>query len=144
MKEYLAKNPTRAIPDSTRKGIKFRKQSIVSIDPKRFRIRMYFESTCPHCKRMMTTLKNLQGEGYFVEAFQIDSKSFEKAQFPIATRRANPEDVKKYGISSVPFTLVADLKQETVSKPITGYQSVSEIKNIIDLMKKGQNGGGRI
>ncbi len=140
MAEYLSKHPNKKIPQSTVKGLAFKKQSISKVDSKRFRIRMYFESTCPHCKRMMTSLKKLQTQGYFIEAFQIDNTKVSKNLFPIATVKANPLDVKKYGIKSVPFTLIADLKGKTVSKPITGYQSAAQLKSIMNLMTN-KNGG---
>ena len=145
MSEYLAKRPGTQIPKATKRGLEFKKSSISKVDPKRFRIRMYFESTCPHCKRMMMTLKSLQEEGYFVEAYQIDSEKISKNLFPIATAKAGPSDVKKYNITSVPFTLVADLKSKRVSKPVKGYQSVNQMKNILSLMKtKSKVDGGRI
>ncbi len=144
MSEYISKHPTVSVPKVTQAGQNYKRQSISAADAKRFRIRMYFESTCPHCKRMMQTLKSLQMQGYFVEAYQIDDRSYDKALFPIATGKANPEDIKKYGIESVPFTLIADLKEKTVSQPITGFQSVDEIKNIMSLLKQGSKKGGHI
>ncbi len=109
------------------------------LDPARFRIRMYFESTCPHCKRMMGTLRALQDEGIFIEALQIDGAQLSESAFPVATARADPEDVKKQGISSVPFTLIADLKTKTVLKPITGFKTASEMKDILRQLARTNN-----
>ncbi len=145
MAEYLAKKPGAKIPEATKRGLEIKRKSIARVDSKRFRVRMYFESTCPHCKRMMTTLKNLQEQGYFVEAYQIDNERISGNLFPIATVKANPGDVKKYNITSVPFTLIADLKSKRVSQPVTGYQSVNQIKNIMSLIEtKSKVDGGRI
>ena len=66
MAEYLAKKPGVKIPEATKRGLEIKRKSIAKVDAKRFRVRMYFESTCPHCKKMMTTLKSLQEQGYFV------------------------------------------------------------------------------
>ena len=110
-----------------------------SFDPSRFRIRTYFESTCPHCKHMLQTLRSLQDQGVYVEALQIDRAQTNAAMFPIATLRADPEDVKKQSIESVPFTLVADTKSKTVLKPITGFKSLGEMNEILRQMARAKN-----
>ncbi len=102
----------------------------------RFKIRMYFESTCPHCKRMMATLNQLQNEGYYVEALQLNKGPLLRASYPLRLSSAKAGDATKHKITSVPFTLIADLKNKVISKPITGFQSPEQIKNILLLMEK--------
>lgn len=114
-------------------------QTKASFDPARFRIRTYFDSKCPHCMRMLGTLKQLQEMGVLVEALQIDRARSEKGRFPLATTFADPADVKKQGIQSVPFTLVADLKNKTVLNPISGFKSVDEMKGVLSMFSKASN-----
>ncbi len=110
-----------------------------AIDPSRYRVRTYFDSNCPHCKRMLGTLKSLQELGVFVEALQIDRDTSKNAQFPIATVFADQSDVQRQKIGSVPFTLVADLKNKTVSSPITGFKSVEDMKQAFFKLTQAQN-----
>lgn len=108
----------------------------VNQDPKRFRIRMYFDSTCPQCQRMMTTLSDLAARGFDVEAKQIDERPLasQGAAFPVT--RADPEDVKRHGISSVPFLLVGDLQREVVYK-MAGFKTAGDIFSEIAAETKG-------
>jgi hypothetical protein len=110
-----------------------------SFDPSRFRVRTYFDSKCPHCMRMLVTLKQLQDMGVLVEALQIDRDRSENARFPLATAFADPADVKKQGIQSVPLTLVADLKNKTVLNPISGFKSFDEMKGVLSTLSKVSN-----
>lgn len=114
-------------------------RSPTSFDPARFRIRTYFDSKCPHCMRMLTTLKEMQDMGVLVEALQIDRDRSEQARFPLATSFADPADVKKQGIQSVPFTLVADLKNKTVLNPISGFKTTNEMKGVLSQFSKVSN-----
>ena len=110
-----------------------------TFDPGRFRVRTYFDSKCPHCMRMLGTLKELQEMGVLVEALQIDRDRSEQARFPIATAFADPGDVNKQGIQSVPFTLVADLKSKTVLNPISGFKTLNEMKGVLSMYSKVSN-----
>ena len=114
-------------------------RSKTSFDPARFRIRTYFDSKCPHCMRMLTTLKELQEMGVLVEALQIDRARSEQGRFPLATTFADPTDVKKQGIQSVPLTLIADLKNKTVLNPISGFKTVDEMKGVLSMFSKVSN-----
>lgn len=139
--EFAVKNNKVAVPASIKSHVDSRTAESTPFDPTRFRIRMYFESTCPHCKQMMSTLRSLQDQGVYVEALQIDKAPVHEAQFPIATSVADPTEVKKNAIQSVPFTLIADLKAKTVLAPITGYKSIAEMKAILNAMVKQKNNG---
>ncbi len=136
MSEYLLKNcKSKKIPLATQRGMKTRNSVLNVGDRSRFRLRMYFESTCPHCKRMMETLNTLQNNGHFVEALQLDKAPLFQAAFPLRISRANTLDTKKHNITSVPFLLIADLKNKVISEPIKGFQSPKQIENILLLMK---------
>lgn len=104
-------------------------------DPSRFRVRMYFDSKCIHCKKMFNTLLELQNRGVYVEALQIDDGLFKKSQFPLPIQRATKAEIKKHNIKSVPFTLIADLKKKVLYPAIHGFQSVGKITT---LLKKGE------
>ncbi len=137
--EFATQGAQPAVPQAIQEKVVAQAQDRPSFDPSRFRIRTYFESTCPHCRRMMQTLRELQDRGVYVEALQIDRAPLTEARFPIATMLADPDDVKKNRIQSVPFTLVADLKAKTVLNPISGFKSVSEMTQLLSLMAKSKH-----
>ena len=70
MQEFLAKNegPGLAAQIGSRVAATEKRveRKLVAVDPARFRVRMYFDSNCPHCKRMFGVLKRLQNEGFQV------------------------------------------------------------------------------
>lgn len=137
MKEYLSKN-AHSISEYPKTVALFnskKRDFIPKFDPARFRVRMYFSSTCPHCKRMFKTLEELQAQGIFVEAHQTDDKLF-RPQYSLPTVKASKEDIKKHQISSVPFTLIADLKKKVLYPPVRGFQDTNQI---IKLLKEAQN-----
>lgn len=132
MREYLAKN-SKDIKNypKTLEILKSKEVNIVPVvDPSRYRIRMYFSSTCPHCKRMFKTLDSLQKKGIYVEALQIDDALF-KPQYSLPTQKASKEEIKKHNIKSVPFTLIADLKKKALYPPIRGFQDSNQILKLI-------------
>lgn len=98
----------------------------VPADPGRFRIRMYFDSECPHCRRMMGTLVGLRKRGFDVEALQVDERPLRTNGLPFTVARASPDDIKRQKISSVPFLLIGDLKAKVVYK-MTGFKTESQI-----------------
>lgn len=137
--EFSSKGVQAPVPRPVEARIVAQADAKPDFDPSRFRIRTYFESTCPHCRRMLQTLRELQDRGVFVEALQIDRGQVSEAKFPIATSLADPADVKKNGIQSVPFTLVADLKEKTVLNPISGFKTVSEMTEVLRLMAQSKH-----
>lgn len=134
MAEYLAKNGEVKIPSGsasvTKDRPKLRAQNIV-LDPSRFRMRMYFESTCPHCSRMFQVLKRLQDGGFHVEALQVDSGPIPKSEKIIPISSADPTDLKKHGIKGVPFLLIADTKRKALLPAIEGYHDFEEILRLL-------------
>lgn len=130
MQEFLAKNPTASAEVKQNTVAKIQALPIAPRDVQRYRIRMYFESHCPHCKRMFETLIALQNKGYFVEAKQIDVQSPLLQNVAIPTEMASPKDIQSKAIQSVPLLLIGDLKKQVVYR-LTGFQSVSNVLNAL-------------
>lgn len=99
--------------------------AVIARDWDRFRFRMYFDSSCPHCKRMFATLGELKKRGFYVEAIQVDSGPSPRVDVPIF--RASPNELEKYKNERVPFTLVADIKRNQLVGPVRGYHSISSV-----------------
>ncbi|MGE3756856.1 MAG: conjugal transfer protein TraF, partial [Pseudobdellovibrionaceae bacterium] len=131
MHEYMAKNNTVNVQTQVAVAKAPEKDSDVKIDPSRFRLRMYFESTCPHCKRMFHVLEKLQDKGFQIEALQVDSGPVPEVEKIVPIVRADPEDLKKHGIKGVPFLLVADTKKKSLLPPIEGYHDLEEILRLL-------------
>lgn len=134
MAEYMAKNGELKIPaniaTATPAPPKVKEQN-VALDPSRFRLRMYFESTCPHCRRMFQVLKKLQDGGFHVEALQVDSGPVPDAEKVVPISRADPNDLKKHGIKGVPFLLIADTNRKALLPAIEGYHDFEEILRLL-------------
>ena len=137
MQEYLAKNssmpnlvPLAVKPDQSIIAEK-PKSSDSKIEPERFRLRMYFESTCPHCKRMFEVLKRLQGEGFHIEALQVDNGPVPEVEKIVSIGKADPAELKKHGIKGVPYLLIADTKRKALLPAIEGYHDYGEIIQLL-------------
>lgn len=131
MREYL-QSRSKLTPEVNR----ILKEKTVStqtqFDPSRYKIRMYFDSKCPHCKRMFSTLDGLKDKGIYVEALQTDDAQIKKLSYPIPIRKASREEIKKHNIKSVPFTLIADLKKKVLYPPVQGFQDVSTMVTLLN------------
>lgn len=103
----------------------------VTLDAGRFKVRMYFESTCPHCKRMFGVLSRLKDEGIEVHALQIDRGPLESEMKTVSVGRATPEEIKKHGINGVPFIVIADTKRKALLPPIQGYHDFDEVVGLL-------------
>ncbi len=134
MAEYMAKNGELKTPPNVATAapaaLKAKEQN-VSLDPSRYRLRMYFESTCPHCRRMFQVLKKLQDGGFQVEALQVDSGPVQDAEKIVPISRADPNDLKKHGIKGVPFLLIADTKRKALLPAIEGYHDFEDILRLL-------------
>jgi hypothetical protein len=95
-------------------------------DAKRFRLRLYFDSHCPHCERMMGTMSELAAHGYYVELRQVDRDRSTRAKIPFPVTDATPEELKTYGVQAVPVLLVGDLQRKSYSK-MEGFQPYSVV-----------------
>lgn len=127
MEEYLAKNGLKIeAPARSAMEAKVAALPVSEPDAKRYRFRMYFDSHCPHCKKMFETLSELQARGYYVEAKQVDSDPRGLEGVSIPTTRATPGELKEKDIQSVPVLLIGDLKLKSVYR-LTGYQPLSNV-----------------
>jgi hypothetical protein len=99
-------------------------------DYSRYRFRLYFHSGCPHCKRMMQSMTDLQARGYFVEIVQIDDNAQATRGLPFPVRRSEPGELESKDIRSWPVLLVGDLQKKVVYR-INGYQTTTDILNSI-------------
>lgn len=106
------------------------------LDPARFKVRMYFESTCPHCRRMFGVLKRLQDEGVEVHALQIDRGPVPADEKIVPLGLATTEEVKKHEINGVPFLVIADTKRKALLPPIQGYH---DFEDVVQLLKSASH-----
>lgn len=113
-------------PPEEKQTLKTRLASLPSEsdEQKRFRFRFYFDSDCPHCRHMFSTITELERRGFLVEARQIDGKP--ARDLPFASIPASPDEIKRQSIRSVPLLLIGDLQKQTVYT-LTGYQSVENV-----------------
>lgn len=134
MAEYMAKNGEVKVPANIATAAPTPpkvKEKNVTLDPSRFRLRMYFESTCPHCRRMFQVLKRFQDSGFHVEALQVDSGPVPDAEKIVPISRADPNDLKKHGIKGVPFLLIADTKRKALLPAVEGYHDFDEVLRLL-------------
>ena len=127
---YLKKHAKKAKPKE--KALVKKQIAIIQAerkDYKRFRFRLYFESKCPHCERMMKSMSQIQRKGYFVEVRQVD---IEKPKFsiPFPLQRATKEELKSKKIKAWPVLFVADTQKKKLFR-INGYHSSESILQTI-------------
>lgn len=134
MQEFLSKNPGTSPEVKQNTIAKIQALPRAPSNVQRYRMRMYFDSHCPHCKRMFETLIALQNQGYFVEAKQIDVQSPLLTHIAIPTEMASPQDIQSKAIQSVPLLLIGDLKKQVVYR-LTGFQTVS---NVLTALPQGE------
>jgi len=96
------------------------------VDHKRFKFRMYFESSCPHCKRMMKTMEDLRGEGFYVELVQIDTNIEVRKSLSFPVTHATKKELEEKKINAWPVLFIADLKKNLVYR-LNGYQSTFNV-----------------
>ena len=136
IQKYLAKNQKLARP---KKGIM---QNIANNLPKNtknyksFRFRLYFESTCPHCKRMMQTMSELQDNGYYVELRQIDKNHAGMQPLPFPVTYATERELQEKNINSWPVLFIGDLERKMVYR-LDGYRSTSDVLLAISNSTRG-------
>lgn len=131
MQEYVAQNGGR-LDDKARSivQVKSAEVNISQPDYSRYRFRLYFHSSCPHCKRMMQSMNELQSRGYFVEIVQIDNNLQATRGLPFPVRHAELGELESKDIKSWPVLLVGDLQKKVVYR-INGYQTAANILNSI-------------
>lgn len=123
---YVKKNDKKLQPEArealTRQVKHFK---LPENDIKRFRFRLYFESTCPHCQKMIATMSDLQIQGYYVEVHQID-KGRPRFPVPFTLIPASSKELQEKKIDSWPVLFVADTDKKLIYR-INGYLSSDEI-----------------
>lgn len=127
MEEYAQANAPSIPRESKAKIVQAARQIPTPADDfERFRFRMYFDSECPHCKRMFETLDDLQDRGYFVEARQIDRGRIDHIKSQVSIVSASEYEVKKYKVTAVPLLLIGDLRDKKVYRQ-SGFMTPEEI-----------------
>ncbi|MBI2603778.1 MAG: thioredoxin fold domain-containing protein [Deltaproteobacteria bacterium] len=128
--EYLQTNKTTLTEEQkTTVERKVESLEIGNHDVRRFRFRLYFDSSCPHCKNMIATMKELQELGYYVEVHQIDRRVPEySVPFPIIP--ASEKDIRERNISSWPTLFVADTTKKLTYR-INGYLPQDQVLAIL-------------
>lgn len=130
MADYIKRNGDKLKPEEKSVLIgKTNEIPQVPADVNRFRFRLYFDSSCPHCERMMVTIKDLQGMGYYVEARQIDRRK-PTYPIPVASTLASEQEVKARKIQSWPVLFVGDTAKQLVYR-IQGYQDTQTILGVL-------------
>lgn len=133
MQEYIQKNDAKLGDDGKAYLAERTPKIAFAAEKERFRFRMYFDSKCPHCKRMMSTMEELEQRGFFVEIRQTDSDDLkEPPKLPVI--RATKDELSEKDVESVPLLLVGDMKQKAVYR-ITGFQTVESIFQLIQESK---------
>ena len=139
MQEYLTKNqvqPVMVSPVPALTSVSVAKAPL-TLDPARFRVRMYFDSHCPHCRRMFGVLKELQNKGYKVEALQIDSDRVPPDEGGVPIEKANLSELKSHGGSAVPYLVIADLKRKVLLPGIQGFHDIEEVMSLLREASRG-------
>lgn len=118
------------------------KSGPLALDPdaKRFRLRLYFDSHCPHCQQMLGTLTDLSKRGFWIELRQIDSDFAIRSKIPFPVMSASRQELSQYHIEGVPLLLVGNLKRGTFFK-IQGYQSTESVLQALRSETKPTSGG---
>ncbi len=130
VKQYLARNKKEA--SASREILaSVAKNSIGPPMPiKRFHFRMYFESSCPYCKKMIGTLKQLQSRGFYVEIRQIDPQPRMILSLPFPVTKATKKEIKEKNINSWPVLFIADRKKNVVYR-LNGFRTSEQVLGFI-------------
>lgn len=139
MQEYLVKNQTQpALASQVAVRVAKNESKLpTKIDPSRFRIRMYFDSHCPHCRRMFGVLKRLQDEGYKIEALQVDGDRVPPNEIGVPIGKSSLSELKGHGGSAVPYLVIADLKRKALLPGIQGYHDFEEVMSLLREASRG-------
>lgn len=131
MQEFLggrsgpeSQRPTRPIHEET-------SASAQALDRSRYVLRFYFDSTCPHCRRMAPEVEKIRALGFQVEAHQVDGGAV--SGFGALKARVTPatsEELQRYGIGGVPVLLIADLQSKAVYR-LNGFQTAESIVELL-------------
>ena len=102
------------------------KTQVPSDQTGRYRFRLYFESTCPPCQRMLKTMSNLHRSGYYVELHQVDAGRNQVIQTELPVVMADEKDLANKKIQSWPTLLIADTLSKKVYR-MHGFKSTEQV-----------------
>ena len=94
------------------------------VDPKDWRIVYYFDSRCQFCNKMFSTIYDLQSQGFFVEARQVDDQPV--LGLKIVFDRASRAELLDLNIDAVPV-LLAEHRRTGTKKRFQGFQTTQTI-----------------
>jgi hypothetical protein len=139
-KNQMGTNPER-VPAAPAIQLRLPERAPLHEDAKRLRLRLYFDSKCPHCAKMIQTAQSLSQRGYWIELKQIDQDFRARERIPFPVSSASGAELKQYQIESVPLLLVGDLKSRTYFK-IQGYQTEESVLRAFSEFKQSKQKGG--
>lgn len=94
-------------------------------------IRFYFDSQCPHCRRMFAIVGDLARQGVDIEGRQVDREPVPpQLSSAVPILHVDGEDLAKHGIQSVPQLLIASGSTGRLYR-LSGYQDMESIKAAI-------------
>ena len=114
----------------TRASAKVRTLAETQPESKNYRLRLYFDSRCPHCEHMMGTLAELSRQGFYVELRRVDRVPGFVPKFPFPYQQASSEELKRQQIKAVPVLMVGNLRDQTFFK-MQGFQTPEAVLTAI-------------
>lgn len=75
---------------------------------------------------MMTTLKDIQAMGYYVELKQLDTDRRSLGPIPFPVTQASKSELDQKDIRSVPVLFIGDLENKLVYR-LNGYKSTNAV-----------------
>jgi len=97
--------------------------------PQSFKMRVYYSTNCPYCKKYLPEIEPLNKNGIDIEFVKMNPGAKDIINFP-KMRDATEVELKKISRFGVPYTVIADLnKRKTYS--IKGFKTKSQVINII-------------
>jgi len=125
--EYLKSQKTNAVVRKTQIKPQVAKNlTNANLDLNRFKFRLYFESTCPHCRRMLETVKTLHKLGFYVELRQIDRNFNQTKSLPFPVIPVSNKELQAKKINAWPVLFISDLNKK-LNYRINGYQTANDI-----------------
>ena len=129
--EYLKSQKASAVKNKAKLKSQVSKSKVIAnLDLNRFKFRLYFESTCPHCRRMLETVKKLHEFGFYVELRQIDRNFNRTKSLPFPIIPVSNKELQAKKISAWPVLFISDLNKK-LNYRINGYQTANDILKVL-------------
>lgn len=137
------KKKTVNIPDEQVAFINNRLAQIpeINVDNAKYSFTMYYDSNCPHCKKMVHTFKELNARGFNTIIKQVDRGRIKDDISPLVIVPASKNEIKsliKKG-KGTPTTVVSTKDGRTYS--VSGYYPTNQLLSI--LSKRITKGGSK-